>query len=200
MARDYSAFAASDDEKALADVKPFDAAKGREQLIARIDRTLKQLNGEVGLQGGSDFERKHHNVIFYRPKLNGQRIYLTLDSEDHFATTTEKMPGLLERFRNDVEEKVYDDQIKDVLSSAKPSTGTAASKGTGKRNRTGTSRGKGLGKVSRPDDPEWMAKFREKHGEPDPSIVDPVPNSKGTKWVPRANTLRGQNAAATRYA
>ncbi|UYY77519.1 hypothetical protein [Sphingomonas sp. R1] len=197
MARDYSAFAASDDEKALADVKPFDASKGRDQLIARIDRTLKQLNGEIGLQGGSDFSRKHHNVIHYRPTLKGQRIYLTLDSEEHFATTTSKMPGLLEQFRKDVEAEVYDDQIKHVLTATAPTN--IAPTGKRKAAGTGTPRGQGLGKVSRPDDPEWMAKFREKVGEPDPSIVDPVPNSKGTKWVPRANTLRGQSAAATRY-
>lgn len=192
MAHDYSAFAATAEEEAHFYVAPFNYGSGRKKLIARIERAVKQATGDANMAGGSDITRLHKNGIIYHPTLNGHRIVLPGEGAEGFLTTTIKMEALGKKFIEDVAAEVFDDQIKAAYAGEPQSA--AKSGNAGKGNRTG------LGKEAKPDDPEWMARFREVRGEPDPSLSDPVPNSKGTKWIERATYERGKRAAESRKA
>lgn len=192
MADDYSAFAATAEEEALFYVVPFKHEPGRKKLIARIERAVKQATGKASMAGGSDITKLNGNGIIYCPTLNGHRIVLPGEGAQGFVTTTDKMEALGKKFKADVEAKVFDDQIEAAYSGEAKSA--AKSSNAAKGNRTG------LGTVAKPDDPEWMARFREVRGEPDASLSDPVPNSKGTRWIERSVYERGKAAAASRAA
>jgi hypothetical protein len=122
MALDYSDWAASGDEDASFDKAPFDFAGARSKLIARIGRTVKQLNGEkVSPQGGKDFEVLHNNGVHYRPTLNGHPIKLPgLDNGVRINRDTLKEK--LTDFSRDVESGHFDDQLEAALAGS--STGT----------------------------------------------------------------------------
>lgn len=192
MADDYSAFAATAEEEALFYVVPFNHGPGRKKLIARIERAVKQATGKANMAADSDITKLNNSGIIYRPTLNGHRIKLPSEGPDGFVTTKTKMEALGKKFIADVEAKVFDDQIEAAYEGEPASVSKSSNAAKGIRT--------GLGNVAKPDDPEWMARFREVRGEPDPSLTDPVPNSKGTKWIERATYERGKRAAESRKA
>jgi hypothetical protein len=167
----------------------YDPAKGRAKLLKVIDTAAEQ-HREGKTPKVRSWKTGNNGAISFSPKIANKPVLIRDKATSYVAA--EKFQDFLAGMRKSVEAGDLDKEIKAALDDK----GTG-SLGGGKK--TSTPRGQGLGNKARPDDAEWMAKFREKVGEPDPSIVDPVPNSKGTKWVPRANTLRGQNAAAARY-
>lgn len=194
MALDYSEWAATPEELDLFHKAPFDHAGARAKLVAKITRTMKQLNGEkVASQGGKDFEPLHNNGVRYLPTLNGVHIDLPgQGDEDGFQTTRSKLISMLPEFAKHVEAGEFDDQ----LEAAMTSKGLPASfyklptnnKSTPRTRRSST----GLGATARPDDREWMEKFTAKYG-PAPS-PDHVPNTKGTRWATRAAVERGKKS------
>jgi len=168
----------------------YDPKKGRAKLVKVIDTAAEQ-HREGKTPKLRSWKLGNNNAISFTPKINGKPVII--NGKETNYVPAERFQDFLAGMKKSVEAGDLDKEIKAALEDK----GTG-SLGGGKK--ASTPRGQGLGSKARPDDAEWMAKFREKVGEPDPSIVDPVPNSKGSKWVPRANTLRGQNAAAKRYA
>lgn len=128
MALDYSDWAASGDEDASFDKAPFDFTGARNKLVARIARTLKQLNGEkVSPQGGKDFEVLHNNGVHYRPTLNGHPIKLPgLDNGVRINRST--LQSKLTDFSRDVESGHFDDQLEAAMAGS--STGTRGGRTT----------------------------------------------------------------------
>ncbi len=119
MAVDYSKFRASKDEVESFYKKPFDKVAAREKMVARITRTLKQLNGEpVSPRGGKDFETLEANGVVYRPTLNGQSIeFAETDGEDGFHATRSQLAAMLPEFARDVEAGEFDDELQRALES-----------------------------------------------------------------------------------
>lgn len=117
MALDLSAFESTEEEDALFDVAPFDKAAGRKKLLARFERAGKQVKGEAGKQGGTDYEIGHNDKIRFRPTLNGQRIYLKDEQEEYFPSDTKKFGALIERVVKATNEGHFDAQIEAALAA-----------------------------------------------------------------------------------
>lgn len=198
MATNYAEYRA---DEALIDtfyVTPFDKAGARRAMVARIDRTIKQLKNEkVRGKDDKDFETLEANGVSYVPTLNGVKVdLLDFDGQTGFHATRANLQTMLPLLKKDIENGEHDDKLQAAFEASSDGSETPAAKPV--KTRAPSRRGSGLGTVAKPDDAEWMAKFREFVGEPDPSIIDPIPNSKGTKWVAGKNAARGVGAAAAK--
>ena len=164
--------------------RPYDPSKDRAALI-------KSLNGaDTQYQNGSTKAPNRmwtaaNTVVAFTPKFKGVPLNIG-GKETHY------IPGV--RFSAAIKALVASVEAGELDKVLEGSEGK--NEGSAKPRAP---RGQGLGKPER-DNPEWMAKFREKYGEPDASIKNPVPNSKGTAWVSKAAYDRGQAAAASRAA
>jgi hypothetical protein len=129
MAIDYSDWAASEEEAAGFDTPPFDYEAGRQKLLSRITRTMKQLNNEkVSPQGGKDFQSLHNNGVFYKPTLNGHPVQLPGLPPEGVKIDRNVLQERLKVFAKDVEDKHFDEQIKTILSLSTSGGTKAASK------------------------------------------------------------------------
>lgn len=118
MALDYGNWAATGDEDASFDKAPFDNKAAQEKMVARITRTMKQLNGEtVSKQGGKDFDALHNNGVVYRPTLNSHPIKLPGVSEDGLRISRSALKAKLPTFASDVEAGHFDDQLEAAMTS-----------------------------------------------------------------------------------
>jgi hypothetical protein len=134
MAVDFAKWRSDKDETASFYVKPFDAAAARQKMIERINRTVKQLNGErVAPKGGKDFQTLENNGVIYKPTLNDHPIeFAETGDEDGFHTTREKLLDMLPHLIAHIEDGALDDQLKAALTSKStpvpsPATGNAQS-------------------------------------------------------------------------
>lgn len=141
MAYDFSRHATTAEERAALRTKPYDVDAARAKFLARIERAEKQHAGTLGKQGGSDLKDFGSEGIEYRPRLNGQHIYLSAQhkEEGFFETTKKKITGLFKEIREAVAAGHFDDQIKEALSS----------KGTGKSGGAGTDSGSELSREAK---------------------------------------------------
>lgn len=186
------------EKDSLFDVEKFDEKAGRTKLNERLDRAAGQLDGSRGKQGGVDYEVGHHDVVRFKPTLNGQRIFIEAEGEPYFPVDSATFAQFITDLKKLVDAGHYDAQIEAALKSERTSKPVKTSTPRGASKGTGTRRGEGLGNKAQPDNPEWMAKFRAKYGEPDASIVDPVPNTKGDRWIAKKVRDRGIAAAKSR--
>jgi hypothetical protein len=165
-------------------VTPYNASKDRKAFIKSLNATVTQLQS-----GNTKVPNRMwtaaNDVVELKPTFQGRPIVIM--GEDTFYVHQEHFAEAIKYITQAVEAGELDDQLEGAEGSAAASAPTAAK----------SKRGTGIGNVAKPDDAEWMAKFREWAGEPDPSIVDPVPNSSATKWVPKAFAERGRKAKAT---
>lgn len=154
----------------------------RKPLLRGIDHAKRQF--ETGqTKAPNRWWKVSNGVVALTVKVKGDTFDINGVATNHMPE--ERFPEFLDKFKAAVEAGEFDDELKSKGNGdAEVHIAPARKRGPNT----------GLGSVARPDDPEWMAKFREKYGEPDAGIKDPVPNSKGTKWVARANMERGKKA------
>jgi len=126
MALDYSDWAASPEEDASFDLAPFNHEGARAKMVARITRTLKQLNGEtVSKTGGKDFEPLYNNGVIYRPTLNGHSIQLPGVGIDGLRTSRSILISKLPDFARDVESGEFDGQLRAAMETKTSGTSTS---------------------------------------------------------------------------
>jgi len=142
MAVDYGDWLATPEEDASFDQAPFDHEGARAKMVARITRTLKQLNGEtVSKAGGKDFEALHNNGVIYRPALNGHPIKLPGIDGDGVRTSRSKLASKLPDFARDVESGEFDDQLRAAMELK--TSGTDSSKPASASKPSGATRAVG---------------------------------------------------------
>lgn len=141
MAVDYSKYRAPKEVIETFHTAPFDKAGARQKMKARIERTLKQLNGEkVGPQGGKDFETLYNEGVIYRPTLNGVRLEVfETEDEDGFHATRDNLKAMLKEFGKDVDAGTFDDALRAALE-ATPNPEPAAKTSTSGRGGAGRMR------------------------------------------------------------
>lgn len=116
---DYSTFQASDDDIARFIEIPFDHQGARAALLSRIERTVKQLNGDrVAPRGGKDFVTLNNNGVIYSPTIRGQAFVLPGAPEGRITTSRERLMALLEQFSKDIEAGHHDQQLETIWEAA----------------------------------------------------------------------------------
>lgn len=168
--------------------KPYDARKDRAAFKKSLDAALDQLeNGRTKVP--NRMWSIANDVVRFEPKFKGRPVEMS--GETVFTFHKEHFAEAMQIIKASVDAGELDEALEGSEGGA--SSTTSAPAGTATKSKRGT----GIGNVAKPDDEQWMALFREWAGEPDPSIVDPVPNSSATKWVPKAFAERGKRAKAT---
>lgn len=167
--------------------KPYDAAKDRKAFNKSLDAVLDQVNNgrtkvPNRMWSGSN------DVIEFKPSFKGRPI--SIMGETTFYIQEADFAQAIKTIKASVDAGELDDALEG--SEGQGDGGSTGATTTRKPSKRGT----GIGNTAKPNDPEWMKAFTDWAGEPDPSIVDPVPNSTATKWVSRAFAERGQKAKA----
>jgi hypothetical protein len=185
------------------DIPPFDKKAGKAQLVEVVKRIADQIAGEKKNAPNKLWRTRHDGAIIVGMKLKGEPIPVKNaagEVQAEFAIPDGQaevvLKGLIAAIENTDE---FDEDIQAILENVtnKPRTASQASPQSSTDSKP-SKRGTGIGNVARPDDAEWMEKFRAWAGDPDPSIVDPVPNTNATKWVARAIRDRGAKGYAAR--
>jgi hypothetical protein len=170
----------------------YNPTKGRTKLVKVIDKAAEQ-HREGKTPPVRSWKTGGDNAISFAPQLSGTPV-LIAGKEVNYVPA-EHFQEFLKRLKAEVEKGGLDKEIEAALEGETTNKlGITTRRASGKPSKRGT----GLGNVAKPDDAEWMAKFREVYGEPDPSIVDPVPNTKGDRWIAKSVRDRGQKAAVGR--
>lgn len=117
MAVDYSAFRSSAEDDAQYDVEPFNHKAARSLLVARIERAVKQLNGELK-SGQKDFTVGHNNQLRYRPTISGHHIAVDSSDEDYFPIKSDQFENFAKVFIDQVNAGEYDGQLQAIIETA----------------------------------------------------------------------------------
>ena len=178
-------------DPALADQfneKAYDATKDRKAFKKSLDDVLDQMNNGR-TKGPNRMWVVANEIVEFKPTYKKRPVAILGEStfyipQNHFAQAIETIKTSVDAGELDA---FFEGNGNADGSSSTASRGTA----------TKSKRGTGIGNVAKPDDPEWMAKFTAWAEPPSADMVDPVPNSTATKWVPKAFAERGRKAKAT---